>query len=277
LSTPYTGAAVKTQYVEEVTYGQTPTNPTFLWIGIIQNVEPSYDRGLIKLPGIGTRDLTYILKGLAQYGVALQYAYQNKTFLHFVKDLNDFSLETWFEKGSLINSYLNKGAMINALTVSASVNEPVTVKPDIILQDVAISTNHPSGATYANDPGTVPKTWYDTQATLDAAVIDALTDWHFTVNNNLQRFPVIRSSSGDLLKFLIERQRQLSGELTVAYMDSALLAKVAGATEFTLVFTVGSDTFTFNNCKFDAGRFAAKPVEVVPQRLPWTAKTLTIT
>jgi len=277
-SKPITGAIAKAFYVEEATYGITPANPSMQWIGIVQNVEPNYDRSLIKLRGIGSRDLSYIIKGLLKAEVSMEYAYQDKTFLAFANTLNDFTMEIYTYDATL-NIYLHSGGMINSIDVNASVNNLVTVKPAIIAQNVSISTSHPAGVTYATDPGIVPKTWYDTQVEIPAGTpVDGVTDWTFKINNNLERYPVIRTTSGDILKYLVERQREFSGDLTVAYMSNTLLTAMTTATEqATLKITVGTDTFTFNNVKFDTGRLTAKPVEVILQKLPWTAKTLTIT
>jgi len=276
-SKPITGAIAKAYYVEETIYGSIPTNPSFQWIGIVQNVEQNMDRSLIKLRGIGTRDLSYIIKGLLKAEISMEYAYQNKTFLNFANMLNDFSMEVFTDDGTTINSFICTGGMINSVDVSASVNNLVTVKPNIIAKNFVCTTAHPSGSTYASDPATTPKTWYDTKVEIPSGTeLDGVTDWGFKINNNLERYPVITSTNGDLLKYLIERQREYSGELTIAYMGNTLLSAMANATEqATLKITVGTDTFTFNNVKFDTGRLTARPVEVIPQKLSWTAKTLT--
>jgi len=277
-SKPITGAIAKAYYVEEATYGTTPANPAFQWIGIVQNVEPNYDRSLIKLRGIGSRDLAYIIKGLMKAEISFEYAFQNNTFLAFANTLNDFSLEVFTDDGTTIHSYLHTGGMINSVEVSASVNNLVTVKPSIIAKNVSIGTSHPTGASYASDPGTVPKTWYDTKVEIPSGTeIDGVTDWSFRINNNLERYPVITTTSGDLLKYLVERQREYSGELTVAYMSSTLMSALTSATEqATLKITIGTNTYTFNNVKFDTGRLTIRPTDIVPQKLSWTAKTLTI-
>jgi hypothetical protein len=245
----------------------------------VQNVEPNMDRSLIKLRGIGSRDLSYIIKGLLKAEISMEYAYQNNTFVNFAKNLNDFSMEVSTDDGTLISSYLYAGGMINSVDVSCSVNNLVTVKPTIIAKNVTIGNAHPTGATYASDPATTPKTWYDTKLEMPTGTeIGGLTDWSFRINNNLERYPVITSTSGDLLKYLVERQREYTGELTVAYMDYSLMTALKNATEqSTLNIVVGTDIYTFSNVKFDTGRLTARPVEVIPQKLTWTAKTLQMT
>jgi len=277
-SKPITGAIAKAYYVEETTYGSTPANPSFQWIGIVQNVEPNMDRSLIKLRGVGSRDLSYIIKGLLKAEISMEYAYQNNTFLAFANMLNDFSMEVYTDNGATLNSYLYVGGMINSVEVSASVNNLVTVKPNIIAKTVTIGSAHPSGATYASDPATTPKTWYNTTVQFPSGTeIGGVTDWSFKINNNMERYPVVTSTDGDLLKYLVERQREYTGELTMAYMSSTFLSTLKDALEDTLKITIGTDSYNFYNVKFDTGRLTARPVEVIPQKLSWTAKTFTIT
>jgi len=60
----YGAHEAKIFYVEETTYGVTPTNPSMLGIATAENVEPALDPGLLKIRGIGSRDLKVIKKGL---------------------------------------------------------------------------------------------------------------------------------------------------------------------------------------------------------------------
>jgi hypothetical protein len=239
--------------------------------------EPNYVRNLIKLRAVGSRDLAYTIKGLKEIGLSFEYAYQNKTFLSFANGLNDFSVEIYDLVTSPTYTWLHKGGIINSLAISASVGQIVTVKPEIFFQDVTVGSAHPSGATFSSDPGTTPKTWYDCSVTISGSPWDGVTDFHFAIHNNLHRFPTIRSTSGDLLKFLAERQRDLTGELTLAFMDNTQLTNLLSAADLTLAFAVGSDTYTFNNAKWDSDRMSIRPTEIITQRLPFTAKTLTIT
>jgi len=279
-----TGANIKAQYILESSYGICPSNPAFQWIGPNQSVDPDYTRKHIKVPAVGSRDLAYIMKGLAEYGVSLEYVYQNKTFLQLAlgaSPLSSFSLEVWLEKSAgAIDSLLNLGGLIEQIQLIAAINEPMKVKAEIYCQNATLTTAHPSDATYASDPGTIPKGWYDSQCTVSggtAVIVDGLTDWTVTIKNNFQRQPVIRSTSGDLIKYMVERQRSYTGELTVAYIDEALLTLLINCTNLDVTFAVGSDTYKFMGCKFDSNKLTGKIPDVIPQKIPFTAKTLTVT
>jgi hypothetical protein len=279
-----TGANINAQYVAESSYGVCPTSPAFLWIGPHQSVDPDYTRKHIKVPAVGSRDIAYIMKGLAEYGLSLEYVYQNNTFLKLAlgsSPLTSFTLEAWLAKAAgAIDSLLNLGCLIEQIQVIAAINEPIKVKAEIYNQNSTLATSHPSGATYSTDPGTVPKGWYDSQCKVSAGtatIVDGLTDWTFTEKNNFQRQPVIRSTSGDLVKYMVERQRNYSGELTVAYIDETLLNLMVASADLFVVFTVGSDTYTFCGCKFDSTKLTGKIPDVIPQKIPFTAKTLIVT
>jgi hypothetical protein len=279
-----TGANIKAQYVQESSYGVCPTSPAFLWIGPHQSVDPDYTRKHIKVPAVGSRDIAYIMKGLAEYGVSLEYVYQNSTFLKLAlssSPLTSFTLEVWLEKAAGgIDSLLNLGSLIEQVQLIAAINEPLKVKAEVYCQNATLATSHPSGASYSSDPGTVPKGWYDSQCTVSsgtAVIIDGLTDWTFTVKNNFQRQPVIRSTSGDLIKYMVERQRNYTGELTVAYIDESLLTQLINCPNLDITFAVGTDTYKFSGCKFDSNKLTGKIPDVIPQKIPFTAKTLAVT
>jgi sensor domain CHASE-containing protein len=76
---------------------------------------------------------------------------------------------------------------------------------------------------------------------------------------------------------MVERQRQYSGELTVAYIDETLLNMMVGTSDVDIIFYVGSDTYTFKKCKFDSEKLTGKIPDVIPQKIPFTGKTLTVT
>ncbi|MEM3698126.1 MAG: hypothetical protein QXQ94_11670, partial [Candidatus Bathyarchaeia archaeon] len=50
-------------FVVESTYGETPANPSMLGV-LSENVDAGIDPNLIKVRGIGSRDLTALKKGL---------------------------------------------------------------------------------------------------------------------------------------------------------------------------------------------------------------------
>jgi len=97
-STVYTGEEAKAYYVEETTYGVTPTNPAMLNIGIIQDVEPALDPRNIVIRGIGSRNVKAIRKGLRHIDLKINYTPQNWNFFNYVRSLKAISVEVFYEK-----------------------------------------------------------------------------------------------------------------------------------------------------------------------------------
>jgi len=275
----YTDAEKFVYYILEgaTAYGVTPTSPTWLLPGVRSNFENGLDRSVVKIVPGGSRDVAFMKKGQKKFGFNLDFHMQNNTLLDLVRTLDSFSLMAYFLKGATPDVYLHKGCIINSATVSTGIDNPINVKTQGISQDCIIGTSRPSGSTYPSLPGASPKMWNDSDVVwgTDINLHGALTDWSFTINNNLQRIPVIRSTNGDMLLYLAERARVITGELTVAYVDSTFMAAVKAMTEADLVITVaGVGTYTLGSAAFDSGRYSSKPpAETVALRLPFTAKT----
>lgn len=71
MSEPYGAHEAGLAYISESSYGQTPATPDMIEIITAENVEPTINPGLIKVRGIGSRDLHYIRKGLRHVDVKL--------------------------------------------------------------------------------------------------------------------------------------------------------------------------------------------------------------
>jgi len=278
----YTDAEKFVYYVPEGAgnYGVTPTSPAWLLPGVRSNFENSLDRSIVKIVPGGSRDVAFFLKGQKKYGFNLDFHMQDRTFQDLVRTLGSFSLMAYFLKGATPDVYLHKGCLINRTTVSTGVDNPVDVKTEVISQECTIGTTRPSGSTYVPKT-TTPRMWNDSHVTFGTTDINdegALTDWSFTINNNLQRIPVIRYVNGDQLLYLAERARSITGELTLAYVTRTFMADVVAMTEATLNITMNEiGNFVLGGVAFDLGRYASKPpAEIVNLRLPFTAKTYSI-
>lgn len=275
----YTDAEKFVYYILEgaTAYGVTPANPAWVLPGVRSNFENGLDRSIVKIVPGGSRDVAFMKKGQKKFGFNLDFHMQNNTFLDLARTLLSFSTMAYFLKGATPDVYLHKGGLINRATVSTGIDNPIDVKTEVISQDCVIGNTRPSGSTYPSLPGATPKMWDDSSVVFgtDINLHGALSDWSFTINNNLQRIPVIRSTNGDMLLYLAERARSITGELTVAYVDKTFMNAVVEMTEADLVITIaGVGAYTLGGVAFDSGRYTSKPpAEIVPQRLPFTAKT----
>src|SRR3972149_10916828 len=95
----YGAHEAKIYYVQESTYGATPATPSMLGIATVENVEPALDPGLIKVRGIGSRDLRVLRRGLRHVDLKVTYALPSDApinFLQHIITLNSHSIEVFY-------------------------------------------------------------------------------------------------------------------------------------------------------------------------------------
>jgi len=279
MATPVYGAhEAKVYYVEETTYGVTPANPSMLGIATAESVEPALDPGLIKVRGVGSRDLNTIRKGLRQVGLKIAYAVPSSApieFLQHIQTLKSLSIEVFYEKTSGIIDLLHKGCRFNSLTVECSAEDILKATAELIGQDVAVGTAKISGATYGDYAGAVP--FYESYVKKGATTLERVTDFRFAIENNLKRVPVIRTTSGHLLKYLPERHRNCGGEVTFEFESKEEFEDIINDTEFSLEFGLGgTNKAVFSNCKWESVGTPTRIEDLVALKAPFVAKTVAI-
>lgn len=278
-SAVYTGEQAKAYYVEEASYGVTPSGvgePAMLYIGIIQDIEPALDPRNIVIRGIGDRNVKAIRRGLRHVDLRMVYVPQDWDFFDYVTSLKSMSVEVYYEKAAGIISLNHKGCKIDRVKVDVALEEPVKIAADLIGQDVAVGTAK-IGASYEAEPATNPLTGSDCKVEKDVTEITRFSDFSFEILNNLKRQPVIRSTTPYLIKSLPERHEVLQGSVRADFESKTELDDVINDTDFALKFTIGTRVFSFNNTKWKASGLPTKIEDTVAQLLEWEAKTLTIT
>src|SRR3989337_2149117 len=129
-------------YVQESTFGVTPTNPSMLGVATADNVEPALDPGLVKLRGLGSRDLQTVRRGLRHVDLKVSYALPSDApinLLQHVTTLNSLSIEVFYEKPSGVIDLLHKGCRIDKVAVECSVEDLVKASAELIGQDIAFN------------------------------------------------------------------------------------------------------------------------------------------
>jgi len=256
-----------------------------LGIATAQNVEPTVDNGLIKIRGIGSRDLAVVRKGLRQVGLKVDYALPSDApidFLQYVMTLNSLSIEVFYEKGASIIDLLHKGCRIDKATVECSTEDVIKATAELIGQDLTVGTAKISGATYNDYSGVIPyHESYVERGLPDGsglAEVTRVTDWKFTVENNLKRVPVIRSgSAGFLLKYLQERHRTLTGEVTFEFESKQEYDDVVNDNQFSLKFWLGlGNAALFKYCRWEKVGSPTKIEDLVSLKAPFVARQVVI-
>jgi len=275
MSEPYGAHEAGVAYISEATYGETPATPAMIEIPVVENVEPALNPGLIKIRGIGSRDFQFIRKGLRQVDVKLSYALQNILLLDFVETLGSMSLEVWYEKTGGVISLLHKGCRMDRAVVHCSVEDVVKADVDLIGQDLAVGTAK-IGTTYTPWSEN-PVAFYESYVKKQATPIERVTDWKFLIENHLKRVPVIRTTNGNLLKYLQERHRTVTGEITFEFEAKEEYDDVINDTAFTLEIGLGgTNKAVFTDCKWDLVSSPTRVEDLVALKAPFTAKSVTI-
>jgi hypothetical protein len=229
-----------------------------------ENVDAGIDPSLIKVRGVGSRDLSALKRGLRKPTLKISHILPSDApigFIQHVQTLNSLSIQVLWYKGLFasatdIISLLYKGMRIDKLTVECGIEDFVKATVELIGQDVEVGTSKIAGATYGDYAGAVP---YDQSFVQRGAAdgsnltdVTRITDWKFNIENNLKPVPVIRSTSGHLLKYLPARHRELSGELTFEFEDKSEFEDVINDVEFSLKFGLGgSNSALFKYCKWE--------------------------
>lgn len=271
-------------YVEESTYGQTPATPSLLSVPA-ESIEPAINPNNIKVRGVGSVDLQAIKKGLRSPSLKIVFPLPSGAPINFlqyakVELAKSLSIQVLYYKGTFasatdIISLLYSGCKFNRATVECNIEDIVRANVEILSQDLTASTAKLPDATYADQTGAVP--FYESYIKKDTTTLDRVTDWKFTVENNLRQIPVIRNPNGNILKYLPNRQRNLSGEVVFEFESKEEFEDIINDTEFDLEFGLGStNKAVFSDCKWENAAAPTHIEDLVSLKASFVAKTLTI-
>lgn len=281
------------QYVEEVTYGTFPTNPTMSWIGVVGSCQPRADMQSIMVPQVGTEDLKYILKGAETYTVELEYGLQNSTFTKYATQVQGGGAGTIDKSLSLLfstrlggisgteNFLQLLGSRIGSLTLSARVGELLRARCQIQGKALPVpTTSNPIGAgSFATDPALNPWAFYDggTNPVAIGAANPDVREISVTFERNLERLHVLGQSQQ---KFLPPKHRRISGTFTILWEDTSQYTNLVNDTGVTITWVLKSatSTLTLSNCKIHRLEdFPFQPTEIVVEKFAFTALTASLT
>jgi len=283
MSMPFGAHEAKIYYVEETSYGETPSNPSMLGLKA-ESIEPVLNPSLIKVRGVGSRDLQAIRKGLRDVGVKVVYPLPSDSpinFLQHIATLNSLSIEIFYEKPSGIVDLLLKGCRMDKAVVECGIEDVVKATVELVGQNVVVGNSKLSGAAYADYAGVVP--YYESFVQRGAGdgsgltAIERITDWKFAIENNLKQVPVIRSTNGEILKYLPARHRNLTGELIFEFENKQEYDDVVNDSEFSLKFGLGgTNSAIFKYCKWESVSTPTKIEDLVSLKASFVARDVVI-
>jgi hypothetical protein len=280
----YSSHESKIFYIEEATYGQTPSTPSMLSVPA-ESIEPQINPNNIKLRGVGSVDLQAIKKGLRASSLKIAFPLPSDAPINFlqyakVELAKSLSIQVLYYKGAFasatdIISLLYSGCKFQTATVECSIEDVVKANVEILSQDLTPSTAKLTDATYADYAGAVP--FYESYIKKDTTTLERVTDWKFTIDNNLKQVPVIRSPNGNVLKYLPNRHRDLTGEVVFEFESKEEFEDIINDAEFDLEFGLGgANRAVFSDCKWENATSPTRIEELVSLKASFVAKTVTI-
>ena len=329
-------------FANETAYGSSATvdQP----IGLVQSVNPTESNNLFKIRTMGgTRDFSNIVPGKFEVSGSFDYFLQNASFLRMAigedsgstagtadsgprvhtgasylhvmgsaaapqeSSFPSFTLEFADDEGgdlsnNLIRTY--NGCRVNNLSISGSVDEPLSVSADWIGQSVTIST---SAATSVTDSTEDPYVFYQGVIYASTGTITAydtiesasrlcyVNNFDLGINNNLEPNWYVGGTCSSHqtkrgLKSLVPKGREYDASLGLHFADKTQYERFLGAagattpqdtiTSYNIVLdfvrtgTIGSDPklatddwmrIVLEDCKFDTMNIAGSPEDLVSE------------
>jgi len=286
---PYGAHEATLAWSVESTYGQLPGSPFWYPQLLAEEFEPIVERSNIKVPGVGSRDLYFIKKGLQTPVLKVKHLPQTYKPYEWIEQGITYANSMYIEAaytgvpGGEVISLQFAGCKFNKIEMACGMEQNVVVNSELWAQrpvtgTAKINTANPP---YSQDP----VSWVDTYIKKAGSLLSRCTDWRWTLNNNLKRVPVFRDPSGatgaDILMYLQPRHRLIDGELIFEFESKAEADDIIADTEFTLEIGMvswydGRHKFTFSGCKWDSASFLTKIEDLVPVKCPFTARSLTL-
>ena len=259
------------EYIEETVFGTFPTNPTMLWIGIVQKAEirsrhkiQDY-RGLKAVTATNHLQITGSVKTGNDLELNLEYMPQTWTFLKYAMALNAGatltdtldSLAFGVESTDGTPKFLKlSGGKIGDIDVSIAEDSIAKVTAKIPLAEMYLATNDPWTTTYvgtgahAADPASAALGYNDITTLLVGGATFNATDLKFGVHNNLKAIKDPANTTLTNIVDLVPQGRTITLSMKARRSTMNLFAvKHFGYGANTVLLTISGTSFTFTGCR----------------------------
>lgn len=266
------GAQHSLHYVAEVTYGTTPSTPSFkplphtgTTLAITKDaVESEKLRGDRQVEDFrhGNKTVGGDITAELEYGAFddfLEAALCGTWTTDVLKagtTRRSFSIQRKFADLATPEFHTYKGCEINTLSLSVSPNAMVGVTFGIVGKDLTLATSAIAGSTFAADAGEVPFDSFTGSITEGGSSIATVTAIEMALENGIE--PLFSVGSQTTNRPAIGRSR-LTGTLTTYFESKTLYEKFLNETSSSIVLTLtdvdGNDyIITIPNVKYNSGQ-----------------------
>lgn len=275
------------QYVEESTYGTTPTSPVFTSCGSIQDFTLAADMQSIKYRQLGSRDLYSTIRTGQMFTLTLKYQPFNTNFMKYGTEYWNAGATGNIAKSLSIiwsqnlngteNFVLAQGCRSESIDIDITENS-VMVSQVIIAQNVSSPATTFVGAggtgtpTYAGaDVGTP---WVGLSGGQLPLTINALNydveRFRIAINQNLDK---IKPNGETQIKFLEATNRDITIDLDMILKDNVTMADTKTVTARTASYMMNSGTtssVSLTNLWLDKYNIGFSPTANKAQRVTFT-------
>ena len=241
------------QYVEEATFGTTPTSPAFTSVGSMQDMATNIDISNVKYRQLGSRDLYQVIKTGEIYGIVFKYQPFNTNFLKYGTEYwsasatgniaKSFSL-VWSQNiNGVENFYLASGFRTERVDIDVT-ETAVVVTQTLTGKNISTpSTTYPGTGTPTYAATDVGTPWSGQSGGSLPLTINALnydvTRFRISVNQNLDR---VKPNGETVIKFLEATNRDVAVDMDMVVQNTTTLADVKTLTARTASYTLNSGT-----------------------------------
>lgn len=281
------------QYVEEATFGTTPTSPTFLSVGSMQDMTTNVDITNVKYRQLGSRDLYQVIKTGEVYGIVFKYQPFNTNFLKYGTELWNASATGNIAKSMSIvwsqningveNFYLASGVRTERVEIDIT-ETSVMITQTLVAKNISTpSTTYPGTGTPVYAATDVGNPWTGITGgslplTINALTYD-VTRFRVTISQNLDK---VKPNGETQIKFLEATNRDVTIDMDMVLANTATLADVKTLVARTASYTMNAanpSTISLTNLYLDKYTHADSPTQnkVSMASFSGTAQSSTIT
>ena len=243
------------QYVEESTFGTTPTSPTFLSVGSMQDMAASADIPNVKYRQLGSRDLYQVIKTGELYGIVFKYQPFNSNFMKYGTEYSNLAATgniakslslVWSQNiNNVENFYLGSGFRTERIDIDVT-ETAVMVTQTMIGKNIATpSSTYPGTGTPTYAAADVGTPWTGLTGgslplTINSNNFD-VTRFRVSVTQNLDK---VKPNGETVIKFLEPTNRDIAVDMDMVVQNTTTLADVKTLTARTASYTLNSATST---------------------------------
>ena len=260
---PISGAK-SIEYVEEVTYGTTPTDPVMGWVGLVNPFSPHIAKEYEEARYSGAHDAVDMLQKMRNMQVSgeltasMTYKPQDWTFLQYItgnatglSDTVDSISVVQYTDGQWI---VYKGGMLTKWELTLPKESIATVDVDMTFGGIAdpTVTDFIGIGSHASENTTAPFKWEDTTNIKlnGASIMHCLGELKLGITNEVKLPKDIGSSMWTRAEGAVVTKRELSVSLELTWADLSFFNLVKAGTKQTLSFTLGDKRLTVTGLIF---------------------------